>query len=130
MIPNRPSERKLRAAEKAIWGPKPSGAAAELDTVEHWINPNRDSARVGTVSERLRKFIHRDCSITRTKYGFFVHLPSMPMVDLDGNTLKDEKGKWKYRPAVEAIDKSVGNAFSNGVLKIIRERWLEMLKGG
>src|SRR5262249_49749331 len=44
--------------------------SAEFDVVEHWINPNRDSARVGTVSVRLRKLVLRDCSVTRTKYGF------------------------------------------------------------
>jgi hypothetical protein len=105
-------------------------SSPELDVLDCWINPNRESAKVGTVSVRLRKFVYSPCSVTRTKYGFYVHLPSIPLVDGQGHVLKDERGKWKYRPAVSAIDKEAANAFSKAVLAIIRQRWPEMLEGG
>jgi hypothetical protein len=121
----------MSAVIAAIEGPegvRTRGSSVELEIIEHWVNPNRNSARVGTVSVRLRKFAHHDCSVTRTKRGFFVHLPSMPMVDRDGVVLKDEGGKWKYRPAVTAINKASANAFSDAVIEIIKGRCPEMLK--
>jgi hypothetical protein len=131
MIPRRPSGGETARGNAYLSPGAHSPRSTELDIVEHWINPNRDGALVGRVSVRLRKFIHHDCSVTRTKYGFFVHLPSMPIVDRDGNVLKDgTTGKWKYKPAVEAIDKAAASAFSTAVIEIIKRRFPAMLEGG
>jgi hypothetical protein len=124
MIPRNPA-----AAPGFGSAPQPRYSSTELDVTEHWVNPNRDSARVGTVRVRLRKFVHHDCSVTSTKFGFFVRLPSMPMVDRDGAVLKDEEtAKWKYRPAVTAVDRSTGTTLSDAVLAMIKERFPEMLQ--
>jgi hypothetical protein len=75
------------------------------------------------------RLIAFDCSVTRTKYGILLHLPSTPMIDREGNVRKDKNGRWKYKPAVEAVDKDAARAFSEAVLELIKERCPEMLQG-
>jgi hypothetical protein len=110
----------------AFLAPEPTEATLAL--MAHWVNPNRDSARVGTVVVRVRKFIYHDCSVTRTKYGFFVHLPTVPMVDRDGSVLTQASGKWSYKPVVTAVDKAAANTFSKAVLALIERECPEMLE--
>jgi hypothetical protein len=95
--------RLLRSPTAPAW---PGERSPDLALLKHWINPNHESALLGNVSLRVRRLIVPTCNVTRTRYGVFVHLPSTPMVDGDGNVLKDENGKWQDNPPVRRSTKT------------------------
>ena len=103
-----------------------------IEIAEVWINPDRASAKLGSVDVVVAPWAIKfpGCSVTRTQYGFFVHMPSAPMLGSDGSILKNEQGKRQYKPAAVWLDKKVARRFSEAVLTAIRARCPAMLDGG
>ena len=109
-----------------------NAAAPAIEIINAWINPDRSSAKLGSVDVVVTSWAIKfpGCSVTRTQYGFFVHMPSAPMLGKDGSIIKDERGKGQYKPAAIWLDKKVARRFSEAVLSAIRTRCPTMLEAG
>ena len=109
-----------------------SAAVPAIEIVDVWINPDRASAKLGSVDVVVAPLAIRfaGCSVTRTQHGFFVHMPSAPMLGKDGALLRDERGKGQYKPAAVWLDKKIARRFSEAVLSAIRTRCPTMLEAG
>jgi hypothetical protein len=48
--------------------------------------------------------------------------PNSPMINPDGNVLRDERGKIRYRPFIEWESRETGREFSRRVVELVRAR--------
>ena len=49
----------------------------------------------------------------------WAHLPAKPALDRDGSARRDDRGKVKYIPIIEWLDKTHADWFSNAVIEAV-----------
>jgi hypothetical protein len=57
----------------------------------------------------------------------WAHLPSRPMLDHDGNPIRDGAGKLRYAPVLEWSSSKLRHKFSRRVVELVREEHLDAL---
>jgi hypothetical protein len=88
-----------------------------------WRSLPRNSLR-GFATIKLGKSLSvKDVAVHCSHGKRWAALPSKPQIDRDGNALKDEKGKVKYVPILEWLDRAVGDDFSNSVIEAIEAQY-------
>jgi hypothetical protein len=84
-----------------------------------WKSVPRNSLR-GFATIRLGKSLSiKDVAVHCSNGKRWAALPSKPLVGQDGNVMKDDRGKIKYVPLMEWLDRAVGDDFSNSVVEAV-----------
>lgn len=65
------------------------------------------------------RLLIRGVSINETSGRRWVGMPSKPMVDKEGNQLRDERGKVKYLAFLQFDTREVANAFSDAAIRAV-----------
>lgn len=84
-----------------------------------WKSIPKNSLR-GFATIRLGKSMKiKDVSVHCSHGKRWASMPSKAMVNADGIAQRDDKGKIKYIPLIEWLDRSVSDDFSNSVVEAI-----------
>jgi hypothetical protein len=115
------SETERRAAERAAWGgPQPAPPGLQLLT----FKPVRRNSLRGFCGIRLpSQLIVNDIVVGEANGRQWALLPSKPMVDRDGNLLREDSGKIRYAPVVEWSSPALRDEFSKRVVALVRARY-------
>lgn len=88
-----------------------------------WKSMPRNSLR-GFATIRLGKSLSiKDVAIHSSHGRRWAQLPSKPMIDRDGAPQRDDKGKIKYVPLLEWLDRAVADDFSNSVIQAVEREY-------
>lgn len=97
-----------------------SNGGAYLTLLE-WKSVPRNSMR-GFATVRLGKSLKiRDVIVHCNSGRRWANMPAKPMTDRDGNPMRDDKGKIKYVPLLEWLDKESADRFSEAVVAAVEE---------
>ena len=84
-----------------------------------WRPMKRNSLR-GFAKVRIgRALVLHDVTVHASGGRRWASPSSKPQIDKDGNVLRDDKGKVKYVPIVEWLDREAQDAFSEGVIQAV-----------
>ena len=84
-----------------------------------WKSLPRNSLR-GFATVRLgRSMKISDVAVHCNNGKRWASLPSKPMVGRDNNTVKDDRGKLKYVPLIEWLDREAADRFSEAVIQAV-----------
>ena len=61
-----------------------------------------------------------DVTVLTGDRGPWASPPSKPMIDRDGQAMKDSKGKIRYTPLIEFTSKEIRDRFSSAVIEAMR----------
>src|SRR6516164_5877919 len=101
-----------RTAERATWGEPPARPSLRL----LGFKPVRRNSLRGFAEVRLpNQLIISDIVIGEGGGRQWALLPSKPMVDRDGNLMRDDAGKIRYTPVVEWASPELRDEFSRRV---------------
>jgi DNA-binding cell septation regulator SpoVG len=123
-----PSETELRRGEAVTWGTKPAAAPPPAARLPKFTPLAGDGATRAFLSVQPPSgIILNDLRLMRGKNGYWVAMPSIKMIDREGNPLLDTKGRPLYRPVVEFKDRTTRDRFCDMVLDLIRAEHPEVL---
>lgn len=91
-------------------------------TLLNW-KPMRRNSLLGFAEIRLGAMIINDVTINNSSGRLWAGLPSKPMIDRDGNAMRNEQGKIKYVPLVQWASKESGDRFSESVIAALDEKF-------
>lgn len=84
-----------------------------------WKSVPRNSLR-GFATVRLGRSLKiADVMVHCSAGKRWAAMPSKPMLGKDNNTVKDDRGKLKYVPIVEWLDKAASDRFSEAVIQAV-----------
>jgi len=66
-----------------------------------------------------RSLVINDVPVLQTNGKFWASMPGKPLVDRDGQPLRDAKGKQRYVPVLEWEDRDAQSRFSDAVVEAI-----------
>ena len=129
------NETELRTAERATWGERGARSAEPVGRADH--APSAQPARPGLQllafksvrRNTLRGFaevrlpnqlIISDILVGEANGRQWALLPSKPMVDRDGNAMRDPAGKPRYTAIVEWSSPALRDEFSRRVVALVR----------
>jgi hypothetical protein len=114
------TETELRRAERATWGEEPP-ARPSLQLLT--FKPVRRNTLRGFAEVRLPSgLIITDIVVGEAGGRQWALLPSKPMLDRDGNPMREESGKLRYSPVVEWATPALRDEFSKRVVALVRAR--------
>ena len=88
-------------------------------TLLSWKPLRRNSLR-GFAKVRIgRALILHDVTLHSAEGKRWASVPSKPQLDTSGTALRDDRGKIKYAPVVEWLDREARDAFSEGVIAAV-----------
>lgn len=127
--PRTPSQVALRRGEAASWGTKTDAAPPAARLPKFTPLAGEGATRAFLSVQPPSGIILNDLRLMRGKNGYWVAMPSIKMLDRDGNPLLDAKGKPLYKPIVEFKDRTTRHRFCEMVLETIRREHPEILAG-
>jgi len=84
-----------------------------------WKSTPRGSLR-GFATVRLGKSLKiTDVIVLCSNGKRWANMPAKPQIDKDGNVARDDRGKIKYVPIVEWMDKESADRFSEAVIEAV-----------
>lgn len=99
-----------------------SGAKPMPCALLEW-KPLRKNSLLGFAKIQLGALTIRDVSVNTSNGRTWANLPSKPMIDRDGNAMRDDTGKIRYVPLLEWATKESGNRFSEAVIAAVEEQY-------
>lgn len=90
-------------------------------TILDW-RPMRRNSLLGFAQIQLGALKIKDVTININTGRKWAGLPAKPMMDRDGNALRNEQGKVKYVPLLEWDNKGAGDRFSESVIMALEEK--------
>jgi hypothetical protein len=125
---HRPTEAELRRAERAAWGEaQPTGSRLRL---LEFRAVRRNSLRGFAEVKLPSGLIINDIVIGEANGRQWALLPSKPMVDRDGNLLREPSGKIRYSPVVEWGSAALRDEFSRRVVALVCAQYPVAFDGG
>jgi DNA-binding cell septation regulator SpoVG len=114
-------QHRLRRAEAATWGAKPSPATARIRT----FRPHRSGSMRGFFAvETPAGLVLHDCRLMEGKDGnLWVALPSVPVLDADRRQQVDVNGRSVWRPVAEFRDRAAAQRFAQMCLDALDARF-------
>lgn len=83
--------------------------------------PIAKGSLLGFARVRLgRALVINDVPVLQTNGKFWASMPGKPLVDRDGQPLRDAKGKQRFSPVLEWEDRETGNRFSAAVVEAVQ----------
>jgi|SRR5579875_130988 hypothetical protein len=68
------------------------------------------------------------CSVLAGKDGYWAALPSKPLIDKDGNAVRDPKnGRVQYVPLLNWSDKTVARRWSDALVRLLQTQYPDAL---
>lgn len=83
--------------------------------------PLRKNSLLGFAKIQLGALRINDVAINTSNGRTWANLPSKPMVNRDGQAMKDEAGKIKYVPLLEWSSREASDRFSESVIASMNE---------
>jgi hypothetical protein len=65
----------------------------------------------------------RELTVHESHGKRWVGLPGKPMVNRDCEVLTDDRGKPKYAPVLQFLDRRIGDAFGDRVIEALLQKW-------
>ncbi len=90
-------------------------------TVLNW-KPIKRNSLLGFAEIQLGAMIINDVTINNSAGRLWAGLPSKPMMDRDGNAMRDDREKIKYVPLLKWASKESGDRFSDSVIAALEEK--------
>lgn len=88
-----------------------------------WKPMVRNTLR-GFATVRLGKSLSvKDVGVHVSNGRKWAALPSKPIIDRDGNVQKDERGKIRYVPLLEWLDRATSDDFSDSVVAAVEREY-------
>lgn len=84
-------------------------------TILEW-RPMKRNSLLGFASIQLGALKIKDVTVNTNSGRLWAGLPSKPMVDRDGNAMRNDQGKIRYVPLLEWDSKAAGDRFSASVV--------------
>lgn len=84
-------------------------------TILEW-RPMKRNSLLGSVSLQLGALKIKDVTVNTNSGRIWAGMPAKPMVDRDGNAMRNEQGKIRYVPILEWDTKTAGDRFSASVV--------------
>lgn len=82
--------------------------------------PMKKGALRGFAKIRLgRAMVINDVTVLTANGRRWAGMPGKPQINKEGVALRDDKGKTKYSPVLEWLDKESADAFSEGVIAAV-----------
>jgi DNA-binding cell septation regulator SpoVG len=100
---------------------------APLPKITDWREMRRNGLLGFAKVEFPSGLVINDVTILQGERGPWASPPSKPMIDRDGNALRDDKGKIRYVPMIEFTSREVRNKWSDSVIEAIRAAHPEVL---
>lgn len=106
-------------ADQHITSHKAQGNTGMSLVLLEWKAVPRNSMR-GFATVRLGKALKiRDVIVHCNSGRRWANMPAKPMTDKDGNPIRDDRGKIKYVPLLEWLDKDSADRFSEAVIAAV-----------
>lgn len=84
--------------------------------------PMRRNSLLGFAQIQLGALKIKDVTININTGRKWAGLPSKPMIDRDGNAMRNDQGKVRYVPLLEWDNKATGDRFSESVIAALEEK--------
>lgn len=98
----------------------PAMASNRMPVVLLDWRPMQKGALRGFAKVRLGKaLVINDVTVMASHGRRWAGMPGKPQINRDGVVLRDDKGKIKYSPVVEWLDKASADSFSEGVIAAV-----------
>lgn len=81
--------------------------------------PMKRNSLLGFVKLQLGALKITDVTVNTSNGRLWAGLPSKPMIDRDGNAMRNEQGKIRYVPILEWENKGTGDRFSDSVVSAL-----------
>jgi hypothetical protein len=95
------------------------------------FKPVRRNTLVGFAKVRIgRTLIFNDVPVNISQGRRWASLPSKPLIDREGQALRDLSGKVRYQPIAEWTDRDVRDAFSDAVCDAVERDYPDAFASG
>lgn len=91
--------------------------------------PMRRNSLLGFAKIQLGALKISDISLNTSNGRTWANLPSKPMLNRDGQAMRDDKGKIRYSPMLEWNSKDTADRFSASVIAAVQEQYPDALAG-
>lgn len=98
-----------------------SGTKPMPVVVLEW-RPMKRNSLLGFAHIQLGALKIKDVTVNINTGRLWAGLPAKPMIDRDGNAIRNEQGKIKYVPILEWDNKATGDRFSESVILALEEK--------
>lgn len=95
-----------------------SGSKPMPCTLIEW-RPMKRNTLLGFAHVQLGALKIKDVTVNTSNGRTWANMPSKPMIDRDGQAMKNDQGKIKYVPLLEWANKETGDRFSEAVVAAI-----------
>lgn len=99
-----------------------SGSKLMPVVILEW-RPMRRNSLLGFASVQLGALKIKDVTININTGRKWAGLPAKPMIDKEGNAMRNDQGKIRYVPILEWDTKGAGDRFSESVIVALEEKY-------